>query len=58
MVSFKLATLVSFYKNKSLRHKRKLEEKDHDLKKKAESADWSKENMLDLHRQVLDLEAT
>ena len=55
-VAFKLATLVSYYKNKSVRHKRKQHVEIQDLKKRVESADRFKEKMLDLHRQVMDLE--
>ncbi|XP_052293688.1 uncharacterized protein LOC102607376 isoform X2 [Citrus sinensis] len=55
-VAFKLATLASCYKHKTVRHERKLQAEIQDLKKKAESADRSKEKMLDLHRQVMDLE--
>lgn len=55
-VAFKLATLISCYKNRFVRHKRKHHAEIQDLKKKTESADRSKEKLLDLHRQVLDLE--
>ncbi|KAH9803149.1 Receptor-like serine/threonine-protein kinase SD1-8 [Citrus sinensis] len=55
-VSFKLATLVSCYKNRSIRHERRLQADNQDLKKKAESADRSKEKLLDLHKQIMDLE--
>ncbi|XP_015387821.1 uncharacterized protein LOC107177850 [Citrus sinensis] len=55
-VSFKLATLVSCYKNRSTRHERRLQADNQDLKKKAESADRSKEKLLDLHKQIMDLE--
>ncbi|KAH9726293.1 hypothetical protein KPL70_008213 [Citrus sinensis] len=55
-VSFKLATLVSCYKNRSLRHERRLQADNQDLKKKAESAGRSKEKLLDLHKQIMDLE--
>ena len=55
-VSFKLTILVSCYKNRSMHHERKLQAENQDLKKEAESADRSKEKMLDLHMQVLDLE--
>ncbi|XP_052297125.1 uncharacterized protein LOC107176118 [Citrus sinensis] len=57
-VSFKLATLVSYYKNRSMRHERKLQAKNQDLKKKAESADRSKEKMLDLHSERDTLRTT
>ena len=55
-VSFKLATLVSCYKNRSTRHERRLQADNQDLKKKAESADRSNEKLLDLHKQIMDLE--
>ena len=55
-VSFKLATLVSCYKNRAIRHERRLQADNQDLKKKAESADCSKEKLLDLHKQIMDLE--
>ena len=48
-VSFKLATLIFYYKNKSTRHEKRLQADNQDLKKKAESADHSKEKLLDLH---------
>ena len=38
-VSFKLATLVSCYKNRAIRHERRLQADNQDLKKKVESAD-------------------
>ncbi|XP_015380616.1 uncharacterized protein LOC107174334 [Citrus sinensis] len=56
MISFKLATLVSCYKNMSTRHERKLQAENQDLKKKVESADRSREKLLDLHKQIIDLE--
>ncbi|XP_052289961.1 uncharacterized protein LOC127899862 [Citrus sinensis] len=55
-VAFKIATLVSCYKSRSVRYERKQHAEIQDLKKKAESADRFKEQMLNLHRQVLDLE--
>ena len=55
-VSFKLATLVSCYKNRATRHERRLQADNQDLKKKAEFADRSKGKLLDLHRQIMDLE--
>ena len=55
-VAFKFATLVSCYKNRFVRHKRKQHAELQDLKKKAESANRSKEKMLARHRQVMDLE--
>ena len=56
MVSFKLATLISYYKNRSARHERKFQAENQDLKKKVEFADRSKEQLLNQHRQILDLE--
>ena len=55
-VSFKLATLVSCYKNRFIRHERRLQADNQDLKKKADSADHSKEKLLELHKQIMDLE--
>ncbi|XP_024039593.1 uncharacterized protein LOC112098185 [Citrus clementina] len=55
-VSFKLATLVSCYKNKSTGHERRLQADNQDLTKKAESADRSKEKLLELHKQIMDME--
>ena len=55
-VSFKLATLVSYYKNRSMRHERKLQVETQGLKKKAESDDRLREKLLDLHKQVMNLE--
>ena len=55
-VSFKLATLVSCYKNKFTRYERKLQAENQDLKKNVESADRSREKLLDLHKQIMDLE--
>ena len=55
-VSFKLATLVSCYKNKSIRHKKRLQADNQDLKKNADSANRSKEKLLELHKQIMDLE--
>ena len=52
----KLATIVSCYKNSSSCHERRLQADNQDLKKKAESADRSKEKLLDLHKQIMDLE--
>ncbi|KAH9701426.1 hypothetical protein KPL71_024990 [Citrus sinensis] len=54
--SFKLATLVSCYKNKSTRHERRLQADNQDLKKKAEFVERSREKLLDLHKQIMDLE--
>lgn len=39
-----------------MRHERKQHAEIQDLKKKVESTNRSKEKLLDLHRQVLDLE--
>ena len=55
-VSFKLATLVSCYKNKSTCHEKRLQADNQDLKKKVESADPSKEKLFDLYKQIMDLE--
>ena len=44
-VSYRLTTLVSCYKNGSTRHERKLQANNQELKKKAESADRSKEKL-------------
>ena len=55
-VSFKLATPVSCYKNRAMRHERRLQAVNHDLKMKVESADRSKEKLLNLHKQIMDLE--
>ena len=56
MVSFKLATLVSCYKNRSMHHERRLQADNQDLKKNTDSADHSKEKLLELHKQIMDLE--
>ena len=55
-VSFKLATLVSYYKNRSTRHERRLQADNQDLKKKVDSADRSKEKLIELNKQIMDLE--
>ncbi|XP_052297289.1 uncharacterized protein LOC107178889 [Citrus sinensis] len=55
-VSFRLATLVSCYKNGSTRHERRLQADNQELKKKAESADRSKEKLAELNKQITDLE--
>ena len=55
-VSFRLATLVSCYKNGSTRLERKLQADNQELKKKAESADRSKEKLAELNKQIEDLE--
>ena len=39
-----------------MRHERKLQAENQDLKKKAESADRSREKLLDLHKQIINLE--
>ncbi|XP_015389447.2 uncharacterized protein LOC107178603 [Citrus sinensis] len=55
-VSFRLATMVSCYKTESARHERKLQADNQDLKKKAESADRSKEKLAELNKQLTELE--
>ncbi|XP_015386524.2 uncharacterized protein LOC107177349 [Citrus sinensis] len=55
-VSFKLATIVSCYKNRVTRHERKLQAENQDLKKQVESADRSKEKLAELNKQVTELE--
>ncbi|XP_052291947.1 uncharacterized protein LOC107174404 [Citrus sinensis] len=55
-VSFKLATLVSCYKNRSTCHERRLQADNQNLKKKVESADRSKEKLVELNKQITDLE--
>ena len=55
-VAFKLATLASCYKLRTVRHERKQQAEIQDLRKKVEYADRSKEKMFELHRQVMDLE--
>ncbi|XP_024046525.1 uncharacterized protein LOC107175622 [Citrus sinensis] len=55
-VSFRLATLVSCYKNGSTRLERRLQADNQELKKKAESADRSKEKLAELNKQITDLE--
>ncbi|XP_024033565.1 uncharacterized protein LOC112095693 [Citrus clementina] len=55
-VSFKLATIVSCYKNRVTRHERKLQAENQDLKKRVESADRSKEKLAELNKQVTELE--
>ncbi|XP_052297251.1 uncharacterized protein LOC127902384 [Citrus sinensis] len=55
-VSFKLATIVSCYKNRVTRHERKLQAEIQDLKKQVESADRSKEKLAELNKQVTELE--
>ena len=55
-VSFKLATLISCYKNESTRYERRLQADNQDLKKKTDSVDRSKEKLIELHKQIMDLE--
>ncbi|XP_024043138.1 uncharacterized protein LOC112099866 [Citrus clementina] len=55
-VSFRLATMVSCYKIGSARHERKLQADNQELKKKAESADRSKEKLAELNKQITELE--
>ena len=55
-VSFKLSTIVSCYKNRVTRQERKLQAENQDLKKKAESADRSKEKLAELNKQITELE--
>ncbi|XP_015386968.1 uncharacterized protein LOC107177553 [Citrus sinensis] len=54
-VSFRLATLVSCYKNGSTRLERRIQADNQELKK-AESADSSKEKLAELNKQITDLE--
>ena len=55
-VSFRLATMVSCYKTGSARHEKKLQADNQELKKKAESADRSKEKLAELNKQLMELE--
>ncbi|XP_024036207.1 uncharacterized protein LOC112096765 [Citrus clementina] len=55
-VSFRLATMVSCYKIGSAPHERKLQADNHELKKKADSADRSKEKLAELNKQIAELE--
>ncbi|XP_052291839.1 uncharacterized protein LOC107174877 [Citrus sinensis] len=55
-VSFKLATIVSCYKNRITRQERKLQAENQDLKKRVESADRSKEKLAELNKQITELE--
>ncbi|KAH9715423.1 Receptor-like protein 1 [Citrus sinensis] len=55
-VSFRLATLVSCYKNGCTRLERRLQADNQELKKKAYSADRSKEKLAELNKHVTDLE--
>ncbi|XP_052299621.1 uncharacterized protein LOC127903051 [Citrus sinensis] len=55
-VSFRLATMVSCYKIRSARHEKKLQADNQELKKKAESADRSKEKLAELNKQIMELE--
>ncbi|XP_024038850.1 uncharacterized protein LOC112097712 [Citrus clementina] len=54
-VSFRLATMVSCYKARAARHERKLQADNQELKKKADSADRSKEKLAELNQQMLEL---
>ncbi|XP_024034842.1 uncharacterized protein LOC112096144 [Citrus clementina] len=55
-VSFKLATIVSCYKNRITRQERKLQAENQDLKKRVKSTDRSKEKLAELSRQITELE--
>ncbi|KAH9721958.1 protein NEN1 [Citrus sinensis] len=55
-VSFRLATMVSCYKIGSAHHEKKLQADNQELKKKAESADRSKEKLAELNKQIMELE--
>ena len=55
-VSFKLATIVSCYKNRITRQERKLQVENQDLKKRVESADRAKEKLAELDKLVAELE--
>ncbi|XP_024043054.1 uncharacterized protein LOC112099810 [Citrus clementina] len=55
-VSFKLATMVSCYKIGTARHEKKLQADNQELKKKADSADRSKEKLAELNKQIAELE--
>ncbi|XP_015382140.2 uncharacterized protein LOC107175245 [Citrus sinensis] len=55
-VSFKLATIVSCYKNRITRQERKLQAENQDLKKRVESADRSKKKLAELNMQITELE--
>ena len=52
-VSFRLATMVSCYKTGSARHEKKLQADNQELKRKAESADRSKEKLAELNCNTL-----
>ncbi|XP_052288542.1 uncharacterized protein LOC127899244 [Citrus sinensis] len=54
-VSFRLATMVSCYKAGAARHERKLQADNQELKKKADSADRSKEKLAELNQQMSEL---
>ncbi|XP_052291850.1 uncharacterized protein LOC127900693 [Citrus sinensis] len=54
-VSFRLATMVSCYKIGSARHEKKLQADNQELKKKAESADRTKEKLAELNKQITEL---
>ncbi|XP_052290965.1 uncharacterized protein LOC127900354 [Citrus sinensis] len=55
-VSFRLATMVSCYKTGSARHEKKLQADNQELKRKAESADRSREKLAELNKQIIELE--
>ncbi|XP_024039578.1 uncharacterized protein LOC112098170 [Citrus clementina] len=55
-VSFRLATMVSCYKIGFARHERKLQADNQELKKRADSADRTKEKLAELNRQNAELE--
>ncbi|XP_024036842.1 uncharacterized protein LOC127898755 [Citrus sinensis] len=55
-VSFRLATMVSCYKTGSAPHEKKLQADNQELKKKAESADRSKEKLAELNKQLTELD--
>ncbi|XP_024046494.1 uncharacterized protein LOC112100864 [Citrus clementina] len=55
-VSFRLATMVSCYKTGSARHEKKLQADNQELKRKAESANRSKEKLAELNKQITELE--
>ena len=54
-VLFKLATIVSCYKNRITRQERKLQAENQDLKKRVESADRSKDKLAELNMQITEL---
>ncbi|XP_052299641.1 uncharacterized protein LOC127903057 [Citrus sinensis] len=55
-VSFRLATMVLCYKLGSARHEKKLQADIQELKKKADSADRSKEKLAELSKRIMELE--